>query len=81
MRISYSWDPFCKGLQQLADYDFVTIFDADFKPDSDFLVSMLTPCIQVTACTLVLPAVHFACCLLIWSVHHCFEGKMICLCN
>ena len=27
----------------LADYDFVAIFDADFKPDADFLVSISLP--------------------------------------
>lgn len=28
-----------QGLERLAEYDYVAIFDADFKPDSDFLVS------------------------------------------
>ncbi len=28
-----------QGLKRLQDFDFVAIFDADFKPDSDFLVS------------------------------------------
>lgn len=28
-----------QGLDRLAEYDYVAIFDADFKPDSDFLVS------------------------------------------
>lgn len=27
----------------LADYDYVAIFDADFKPDADFLVSAVPP--------------------------------------
>lgn len=29
-----------QGLERLAEYDYVAIFDADFKPDADFLVSM-----------------------------------------
>ena len=28
-----------QGLERLAEYDYVAIFDADFKPDTDFLVS------------------------------------------
>ena len=28
-----------QGLARLAEYDYVAIFDADFKPDTDFLVS------------------------------------------
>lgn len=28
-----------QGLDLLSDYDYIAIFDADFKPDSDFLVS------------------------------------------
>lgn len=39
-----------QGLERLAEYDYVAIFDADFKPDSDFLVSDLT-----LACTDTLP--------------------------
>ena len=31
---------FLQGLDMLADYDYVAIFDADFKPDADFLVSI-----------------------------------------
>ena len=27
-----------QGLERLAEYDYVAIFDADFKPDADFLV-------------------------------------------
>ena len=27
-----------QGLDRLAEYDYVAIFDADFKPDADFLV-------------------------------------------
>ena len=30
---------YLQGLQRLQDFEFVAIFDADFKPDSDFLVS------------------------------------------
>ncbi len=30
-----------QGLDRLAEYDYVAIFDADFKPDADFLVSSL----------------------------------------
>ena len=33
---------YLQGLQRLQDFDFVAIFDADFKPDSDFLVSRWT---------------------------------------
>lgn len=29
-----------QGLDRLAEYDYVAIFDADFKPDADFLVSL-----------------------------------------
>jgi hypothetical protein len=31
---AYVW----QGLEQLSDYDYVAIFDADFKPEPDFLV-------------------------------------------
>lgn len=27
-----------QGLEQLSEYDYVAIFDADFKPEADFLV-------------------------------------------
>lgn len=30
-----------QGLERLAEYDYVAIFDADFKPDADFLVRVL----------------------------------------
>ena len=30
-----------QGLEILSDFDYVAIFDADFKPDPDFLVSAL----------------------------------------
>ena len=30
---------FLQGMELLVDYDYVAIFDADFKPDPDFLVS------------------------------------------
>ena len=29
-----------QGLEALKEYDYVAIFDADFKPDTDFLVSL-----------------------------------------
>ena len=32
---------YVQGLDLLSDYDYIAIFDADFKPDSDFLVSVL----------------------------------------
>ncbi len=32
-----------QGLDLLSDYDYIAIFDADFKPDSDFLVSSSWP--------------------------------------
>lgn len=35
-----------QGLERLAEYDYVAIFDADFKPDADFLVSD-----RIVACT------------------------------
>lgn len=35
-----------QGLERLAEYDYVAIFDADFKPDADFLVSD-----RLVACT------------------------------
>ena len=28
-----------QGMVELADYEYIAIFDADFKPDPDFLVS------------------------------------------
>ncbi len=33
----------CRDLDLLSDYDYIAIFDADFKPDSDFLVSSSCP--------------------------------------
>jgi hypothetical protein len=30
-----------QGLDMLSDYDYIAIFDADFKPEPDFLVSAL----------------------------------------
>lgn len=30
-----------QGLEALAEYDYVAIFDADFKPDADFLVCLV----------------------------------------
>lgn len=39
-----------QGLDLLVDYDFVAIFDADFKPEPDFLVRLLhatAKCAQV----------------------------------
>lgn len=33
-----------QGLERLEEYDFVAVFDADFKPDSDFLVSSQAAC-------------------------------------
>ena len=39
-----------QGLDLLSDYDYIAIFDADFKPDSDFLVSCSCfPCSQPLA--------------------------------
>lgn len=29
-----------QGLDLLADYDYIAIFDADFKPEPDFLVRL-----------------------------------------
>ena len=29
-----------QGLDMLSDYDYIAIFDADFKPEPDFLVSV-----------------------------------------
>lgn len=41
---------FVQGLERLAEYDYVAIFDADFKPDADFLVSG-----TLVACTVKVP--------------------------
>ena len=35
---------FLQGLDRLAEYDYVAIFDADFKPDADFLVCAILLC-------------------------------------
>ena len=45
-----------QGMELLVDYDYVAIFDADFKPDPDFLVrdylNNATPClIALASCT------------------------------
>lgn len=42
-----------QGLDLLSDYDYIAIFDADFKPDSDFLVSSNSPhpCLLLTLCS------------------------------
>ena len=34
---------FMQGMELLVDYDYVAIFDADFKPDPDFLVRERQP--------------------------------------
>ena len=31
-----------QGMDLLVDYDFIAIFDADFKPEPDFLVRSVT---------------------------------------
>ena len=51
-----------QGLELLVDYDYVAIFDADFKPDPDFLV-----CLLPTSCKLEAPCMHacMACSLLL----------------
>ncbi len=36
-----------QGLDLLVDYDFVAIFDADFKPEPDFLVRSSLPLLDV----------------------------------
>ncbi len=33
-----------QGLELLKEYDYVAIFDADFKPDTDFLVCPAYTC-------------------------------------
>ena len=42
-----------QGLDLLVDYDFVAIFDADFKPEPDFLVRLplhaTTKCARINA--------------------------------
>ena len=35
-----------QGLEILKEYDYVAIFDADFKPDTDFLVRFGDLCLQ-----------------------------------
>ena len=37
-----------QGLEKLTDYDYVAIFDADFKPEPDFLVSSCKPQLPLT---------------------------------
>lgn len=32
-----------QGLELLREYEYITVFDADFKPKTDFLVSNLLP--------------------------------------
>ena len=39
-----------QGLDRLAEFDYVAIFDADFKPDADFLVSpVIDGCVVAVA--------------------------------
>ena len=33
-----------QGMELLVDYDYIAIFDADFKPDPDFLVGGPSSC-------------------------------------
>ncbi|KAL0039912.1 hypothetical protein WJX77_011521 [Trebouxia sp. C0004] len=40
-RAGYKAGALKEGLQRLQDFDFVAIFDADFKPDSDFLMKTI----------------------------------------
>ncbi|KAA6423917.1 MAG: glycosyltransferase family 2 [Trebouxia sp. A1-2] len=40
-RAGYKAGALKEGLQRLQDFDFVAIFDADFKPDSDFLIKTI----------------------------------------
>lgn len=48
-----SFSSIMQGLDLLSDYDYIAIFDADFKPDSDFLVSSNSPhpCLLLTLCS------------------------------
>ncbi|DBA75217.1 TPA: hypothetical protein ACH3X1_010511 [Trebouxia sp. C0004] len=41
-RAGYKAGALKEGLQRLQDFDFVAIFDADFKPDSDFLAQEIS---------------------------------------
>jgi cellulose synthase/poly-beta-1,6-N-acetylglucosamine synthase-like glycosyltransferase len=55
-------------MELLLDYDYVAIFDADFKPDPDFLVRMLpTSCKLEAACMHARPALP--CCSAYLAVH------------
>lgn len=38
-RSGYKAGAMKEGIEELADYDFVAIFDADFKPEPDFLTA------------------------------------------
>ena len=33
-----------QGMERLVDYDYIAIFDADFKPDPEFLVGDYSSC-------------------------------------
>ena len=60
-----------QGLERLAEYDYVAIFDADFKPDTDFLVSDKA-CMQIQSDMFTdLSGTRWRCmclpCLLLWQ--------------
>ena len=57
-----------QGMELLVDYDYVAIFDADFKPDSDFLVRLLpNSCKLEAACMHAWPALF--CCSADVAIH------------
>ena len=47
-----------QGLELLDDYEFVAIFDADFKPDADFLVRMQASCFHADLVKAFLCNIH-----------------------
>lgn len=48
-----------EGLDLLRDYDHVAIFDADFKPESDFMVLFSLTAVRLPRIWLMLS--HFSC--------------------
>ena len=62
-----------QGLDLLVDYDFVAIFDADFKPEPDFLVRLLLRAIvKRTQVNAQIPHGSSAVC---WCVQMVLEGS------
>lgn len=51
-----------QGMELLVDYDFIAIFDADFKPEPDFLVRSVTRQMHWHACYAHAPCQLSRCC-------------------